>query len=71
MYAEVLSDVLSYATGSAAADAIERLLEPADPNPTTGVTERARDDRTRNTRVRLSVATLVAAVLTVALFRGR
>lgn len=71
MYAEALSEVLSYTAGSAAASAISRLIDPDSEGETVGVVERAERYDERKERIRLVVFGVVATVLTLALFRGR
>lgn len=72
MYAEALADVLSYAAGGAASEAISQLVSGSEKDSSnTGVVERAELADQRASRIRFAVAGLVALVLTLSLFRGR
>lgn len=71
MYTAALSEVLSYAAGSAAASAIGRLIEREPGGDAGGVVERAEDEDARKGRVGFAVAAVVALALSLSLFRGR
>lgn len=71
MYAQALADVLSYAAGSAAGEAISRLLTGGEAPASAGVVERAELADERAGRLRFAVAGVVGLVLALSLFRGR
>jgi hypothetical protein len=71
VYAEAVSDVLSYAAGSAAGEAISRLVSGSEAPETAGVVERAELADEQAGRIRFAVAGIVALVLAMSLFRGR
>jgi hypothetical protein len=71
MYAEALSEVLSYTAGSAAASAIGRLIDREPDENGSGVVERAENEDARRGRIGFAVASVVALVLAFSLFRGQ
>lgn len=72
MYTEALSEVLSYAAGSAASSAIARLIDDSgDDKESAGVVERAERQDERKNKIRFTVAGVVAFALALTLFRGR
>lgn len=72
MYAEALADVLSYAAGSAAGEAISRLVGgSSSSDASAGAVERAEAEDERKGRIGFIVASTVGLVFALSLFRNR